>query len=228
MKYKLHLLLLFLLTVCTSLIYGQTLIIKTGINSSTLKSKPIPEEWGIKKEIKKSGIGPHVGMAIELPFKVEYFSFLAGLIYTHKGESRELFNKDTTDQKRSYSKVSLFYLEIPITGKYSFRLGKNINMYALSGLYFGYGVIGKIKYEFDLTGEYYSGENKAWGRSGLDVFKRTDAGAIFGAGLKMGSFGIEYNYNMGLADVIVSTTNGEGATFQVSKLSLTYQIWEFK
>ena len=222
MKLKIQLLLLIAITAFNYQLCGQTISAKAGINSSSLKAEPIPEDWGL--EIKKPVIGPHAGVFLEIPVK-ENFSLQAGLIFSHKGESQELIIRDTTIQKRLYHKSSLYYLELPVTGKYSVRLNKNNSIYALAGLYFGYGIIGNIEYSYDLYGKEYAGHYDAWEKHGSDVFKRTDAGATAGIGFQMGSIGLEYNYYMGLKDV---SNNGSKATFQVMKLSLTYRIGELK
>lgn len=224
MKLKIYLLLLIVITAYNYQLCGQTISAKADLNSSSLKGEPIPEVWGLEKEIKKSGIGPHAGIFLEIPVK-ENFSLQAGLIVSHKGESIELIFKDTTIQKRLYNKSSLYYLELPVTGKYSVRLYKNTTIYALAGLYFGYGIIGRTEYSYDLYGKDYAGYYDTWERHGSNIFKRTDAGAIAGIGFQMGSIGLEYNYYMGLKDVY---NNDSGSTFQVMKLSLTYRIGKLK
>lgn len=222
MKLKIYLLLLIAITAFNYQLYGQIISVKAGITSSSIKFKPIPEDWG--REIKKPGIGPHAGVFLEIPVKENFF-LQAGLIFSHKGESYELILRDTTIQKRLYQKSSLYYLELPITGKYSVRLYKNTSIYALAGLYFGYGMIGNVEYSYDLHGKDYSGEYDAWKRRDSGPIKRTDAGAIAGLGFQMGSIGLEYNYYLGLKDV---SNNDSKGTFQVMNLGLTFRIGELK
>ncbi len=224
MKFKIYLLSLIALTAFNYQLCGQTISAIAGINSSLLKFEPLPDDWRIEQEIIKPGIGPHAGVFLEIPVK-ENFSLQAGLIVSHRGESYELILRDTTIQKRLYHKSSLYYLELPVTGKYSVRLYENISIYALAGLYFGYGMIGNIEYSYDLNGNDYAGHYDAWERHGSDYIKRTDAGAIAGIGFQMGSIGLEYNYYMGLKNV---SNNDSRATFQVMKLSLIYRIGELK
>ncbi len=51
MKLKIYLLLLIVITAYNYQLCGQTISAKAGLNSSSLKGEPIPEVWGLEKEI---------------------------------------------------------------------------------------------------------------------------------------------------------------------------------
>jgi hypothetical protein len=165
-------------TICTQL-YAQTKFgIKGGVNASTIAvslSEYSPEYY-VQNETKyKYNTGFNGGVFVEFPL-TKMFSFQPELALSVKGmrsETSILQNRPaesgfSTQELRAKSKISLYYIELPLYIKYSLELNKSRKFIAGTGLHLAYGISGDMNSEFVLleSSKHWTGKK--------DIFKEDD------------------------------------------------------
>lgn len=202
----------FALTMATQS-FAQNFRVKAGLNLSSMLIKDDNKTYSDDFKMKP---GFHIGATAEFPV-TEMFSFETGLLLSSKGFklSREGYE----------GKVSLTYLDIPLTGK-TFIDIRGIKAYGIFGPYIGIGLSGKEKFDNTYEGETETDENKIkWGSDEEESdFKRLDYGVIIGAGVELNVIQIGLSYNLGLANISPSTEDGYKISNRVLALSVAYKF----
>jgi len=182
---------LVILMAFTSHIYAQNLILKGGLNLSTMTVKDDEENYS--KEF-NSKLGYHLGAALELPF-ADAFAMEIGLLVNTAGYGQEI----TFFGETIKSKLNTLYLTIPILAKPKYSLNETTNIFILAGPSVGFGISGKSVVK---VGDERETEDVEWG--GDEGLKRLDFGLNIGAGVELGSLEVGIGYVLGLANIIPS------------------------
>jgi len=205
-----------LLIAMSSISFGQSFRVKAGLNLSDVLIKNEQVDLSDKAKIKP---GFHVGASYELPLN-DMFSVETGLLLATKGFK---FSEKSTDYEYKETQ-SFLYVDIPVTAKASFDVGKN-KIYGALGPYFGIGISGKARYEETSGGSTDTNtEVVNWGSGEDDDLKRMDFGLAFGAGYELGSIQFALFYNLGLANIIPNPENGMRVKHRVTGISLGYRF----
>ena len=163
---------------------AQTSGMRGGLNLSTFRTFADGENQNEYYMIKPGFL---VGWMMDIKI-VDGFSLQTGIDISQKGYKLEVDD----DWKAS---GSLLYAIIPVTGNYTHDFG-GVKLYGQTGPYFGVGLIGWYKSEFE--GEEDS-DNFAFGKDG--DFKLLDVGLKFGAGLVANNVDIGVYYDLGLSNI---------------------------
>jgi hypothetical protein len=180
---------------------AQTFGIKGGVNFANLSMSS-----GGMSVSPKSITGFHIGPVAEFQLKESLF-FNTGLLYSLKGAKIE------GDEFSPNEQIKINYLEIPLNLAYKFPLKEKSDFFIQAGPYLAYGLSG--------TDEY--------GEESIDLFseeggaKRFDYGLGFGGGVQFGSIVASVNYQLGLANLIESTST-EFETPDVKVKNKVFQI----
>jgi hypothetical protein len=179
---KLFLLVIFAL--CIQAVNAQTFGIKGGVNFANLSVSS-----GGMTVSPKSITGFHIGPVADFHLK-DMLYFNTGLLYSLKGAKVE------GDEFSPNEQIKINYLEIPLNLAYKFPLKEKSDFFIQAGPYVGYGLSG--------TDEY--------GEESIDLFsdegggKRFDYGLGFGGGVDFGKLVVSIDYQLGLANLIESTS----------------------
>lgn len=224
MTKQLNLLIILYTIASLSAAEAQTFTAKGGLNFSTMVQVNGGEAWN---KGRKPKLGFNLGVVAEFPVK-ERFSIETGLLISKKGLIVD-YKEDVDngyDETGVYQKLSLLYLDIPLTGKFSFELF-NTSMHALCGPYFGIGLSGKYKFEYNLDEFVALDEGSVkWGKGSYDQVKATDFGWIFGIGANRGKMGMELNYYPGFKYISANRNLGSSLLNSTWLLSFTYKLNE--
>jgi hypothetical protein len=156
------------------------------------------------------------------------FSFETGLILSNKGFQRvQVFKSWTMPSDIVEGNYNLVYLDIPVTARISFDLGKAI-IYGKFGPYLGIGLRGK---EETIINYYGMGDLETkesdieWGNDEAeDDFKRLDPGLTAGAGLEIHSIHLSIDYGLGLGNILPSFSSTTSYYNRVLGISLGYKL----
>ena len=197
--------------------FAQTFGVKGGLNLSTAVIKDNDDTYDDDLKMKP---GFNLGATVEFPIN-ETFSVATGLLLSNKGTKEEYSESDYHFKEV----LSLYYFDIPITGKATYDLG-GTKIYGIFGPCIGVGLSGKWKTEETFNGETDTQtETLQWGSdSENDHLKRLDFGLLFGGGVEISSFQIELSYNLGLANISSYTGDGFKINSRVLALSLGYKF----
>lgn len=200
---------------------AQNLGVKAGLNFSNMLAKDDSETYS---DDYKARTGFHIGAVAEIPV-TDMFSFEPGLLLSTRGYR---FEESETDDGETYEyslKANTMYLDIPLSAKAHFDLGK-IKAYGLFGPYVGLGLSGKYKEETSFGGETESEDTDIeWGSDKeKDNLKRLDFGLNVGAGVQVNSFQAGLVYGLGLANLSPSTDGGSQQKNRVFSITLGYYL----
>ena len=166
----------------------------------------------------KSGF--HVGAFINIPIN-DYLSVEPGILINMKGSRGE----ETLLGREISGKLNLFYSDVPVLIKGSYKLKNKAIVYGVLGPYAGIGFFGKattiIKYEGEEESET---REVKWGNTEDDDMKRLDYGLTIGGGIDLKSFLLEVSYDFGLANISAETENGLSIKNSVLKISFGYRF----
>ena len=129
----------------------------------------------------------------------------------------------------SEAKVSLFYLDIPLTAIYKYELS-DFSIYGKGGFNIGMGLSGKYESEYTETydGETYSdsdSESIDWGSGADDHIKRLGLGFIIGAGVEFNeNIQVGLSYNIGLNNI--AAQSGDEYKNKVFAITISYFLTE--
>ncbi|MEN8123870.1 MAG: porin family protein [Bacteroidota bacterium] len=200
-----------ILMVFSSLTYSQTFGIRGGLNISNMVIE------GENLDLKDL-YGFHIGGTFDYPFS-EFLSLETGLFLDTKGFTLE---ESIYDNSKVRMSAVLFYLDLPVTIKGTYDLNSNgFKIYGLAGPYIGYGLTGKLVYEY---GDEEEVEDVVWGDGEDAMFKRFDYGLTFGGGVEIKSIEIGVSYDLGLANVASNTDDEVSGKHRVLKFSLGYRF----
>lgn len=196
---------------------AQSIGIRGGLNISSMQM----ESDGENPDGLKSRLGFNIGVIGEIPI-ANKFSFETGLVLSQKG--MRLKSSEVLEQEMN---ISMLYLDVPLTGKATFKLG-GINCYGLLGPYVGYGLSGDYDYYIE---DVFDIEGKTFESSGQWDFdlKRFEFGGIAGAGIILNKVQLGVQYNLGLTNLIddSSTTYGNSSLTYKNRtlqINLTYKL----
>lgn len=203
---------------------AQSFRIKAGLNVSTAhlgEQRP-----GFKPEEIESKYGFHAGATAEWPI-TGMFSFETGVLISTKGYKSTRITRFWTspDGAKIEEKYNPVYIEIPLTAKATFDLGKT-KLYGALGPYFAAGASGHVEnifttYQFITEAEV----NLKWGNNQkTDHFKRLDFGLTMGAGLEIHPMQIGFTYGLGLANIIPFSSDRSNTNNRVFGISAGYKF----
>lgn len=135
--------------------------VKGGVNASTtsVSLSEYASEYYLQNSTEyKYNAGFNVGMLVEFPL-TKTLSFQPELALSVKGmrnESYVIQNRPSTTgieewELHARSKISSYYIELPLYLKFGFDLNRSDRFIAGAGPYFAYGASGKMKAEFVLS-----------------------------------------------------------------------------
>ena len=207
---------------CNVFSYGQTFILKGGLNLSNVLEKDNDKTYS-DDYIMNPGF--HFGV-IAVFSETTFLSIGAGLMISTKGfriDEEETFLGITY-----YSKfmANCYYVDIhPISAKVIFDIG-SAKIYGSLGPYIGLGLYGKTKSEVTYSGKTETDEHEVnWGFDAKSSdLKRLDFGLIAGVGTEIDLFMIGISYGYGLANISPDTENGYKFSNRVLSISLGYKF----
>jgi hypothetical protein len=188
--------------------FGQKIGAKAGFNFSNMVEK---DDFNTNNNLIKPGF--HLGVIATIPI-MDMISIEPGIQISLKGARQELGGVKY--------KENLTYLEFPILGKFSYKLG-DLTFIGLFGPAIGIGLSGKYTIKDDGDKDTESVE---WGTGDNDDLRRPDLGLMIGAGIEMESFQFTLSYNLGLANIAASTDGGYKVKNRVIGLSAAYFFTE--
>ncbi|NCD12736.1 MAG: PorT family protein [Epsilonproteobacteria bacterium] len=175
---------------------GQSWGIMAGSNFSNLLVKidnQIPNDYYNFKP------GIHVGIDANIPVS-RFISLEPSLILSEKGND---FHYQETNYTLN-SRLSLYYLDIPIYANLFYDIGHKRKIYVLIGPYLEIGLKGKIKREEIESGETHTEIiDLDWGYNKYQDYvniNRLGVGLSFGAGFEKKSFFIGISYDLGISN----------------------------
>ncbi len=169
-------------------------------------------------------IGFHAGFSVEYPIN-ETFAFETGVLYSTTGvkfNTRFDFIGEIIETQNRFTTGSL---EVPLTGKAYLAVGE-LKIYGALGPYIGIGLNGKSKIKSVSMGvKETREENISWGSDeNEDELKRMNFGAHFGVGVDMDGLQVGLFYALGLANISVSSGNGETIRNRALGFSIGYKF----
>ncbi len=197
---------------------AQTFGVKAGLNLANMLSKDDDDTYS---DDFKMNPGFHLGLAADFPI-TDFLSFEPGLLFMTKGMR---FNQDILGFSVK-GKLNLYYIDIPLNMKATFKAGDNLKVFATAGPYIGLGLSGKAKSTTVYQGEKetHSEDIKWGGDEDEDDFKRLDFGLTFGAGVEIKAISIGLSYDLGLANISSYKNDGTKISNRVLKLSVGYRF----
>jgi hypothetical protein len=180
---------------------GGSLISHFGIRAGMDISKLTGHYGGVSVNT-DSKIGFHAGVVDQINFSENVPLFVeTGLMFEQKGF--KVKEQDVTENS--------FYLQIPAVLGYSIPASDLVKVQPFAGLYYGYGLGGKVK---ESTGDKVN----TFGDDGL---KRSDFGFRVGVGVAISS----YYVGAGYENSLIKVNNGDGTgKNQVFTISLGYNF----
>lgn len=180
---------------------------------------------------------PGFKLGVSTEFKcTKSIAFETGILFSTKGTTISELSSINDDEFDFINTVSLLYLEIPLTAKAYFNIGK-AKMFGVFGPYIGLGISGKTKLESIINGSTEKTEigNINWDSStennlkpltagyGIELkaiqnLKPLDYGLTAGAGIEIKSIQIGLSYNLGIANI---STNPEEERIHVQDFGLS-------
>ena len=193
---------------------------KAGLNLSNVLYK---DDDGTYSDNFKMNTGFHVGGVAEFPFGRVLSLETAVLLSTKGFNSSEEY--ESMGEPYTFSlKLCMFYLDVPVTLKAGFDIGK-LRIYGAAGPYLGVGLSGKMKSVYETSQEREENEEDIeWGNADDDTFKRLEYGVTMGGGVEIRSFQIGVFYNLGLANISNYTEGGYMFANRVLAITAAYKF----
>jgi len=181
--------------------------VKAGLNVSSFSGIETRNETdGNSSYSSEQGnkAGFHLGVNMQYMFTPQV-GIESGLFYSTLGTKLTSSEKEERYTYKSEDKINTSYIQLPIAVLYKFNVGQDLYLYPSLGLYAGYGLNSKVKYEGKET---YNGETEKWTEE-YSLFKesdewdeipanRFDMGLAAGLTLQYSKFTIGLGYEQGL------------------------------
>lgn len=168
----------------------------------------------------KSKFSWQAGLMADIPLGESGFRFIPELKFVNKGFKAE---EDILGVGTATGSVNLSYIELPVNFGYALDLG-GAQLVLGAGPYAALGIIGKAKYEVNLSGTSQSTEEDIKFGSNQDELKPLDFGANLMAGLLLeNGLMVKANYSLGLANA----SNIPNSTFKNTYMGLSL-VYFFK
>lgn len=209
--------LLLTMVICPS-IYAQNLSVRGGFNLASIHGRDLStqqhEKW-------KPGI--HIGLNLEVPV-YKNLSFLTGLNLSGKGsistsETNEIIDNFRYRVKYEH-KLSMIYLEVPISMRYRIPINENSSIYTDAGCYLGFAIAGKEQFRLESTDQ----NEFETGAVNWKLYKRLDFGLTCGIGFEIYKLQIGCLMDYGLMRII----DLYHVQNQNLRISIAYQIYSAK
>jgi len=193
---------------------AQTFGIKGGLSLATMLEKD--NDTTVSNDYKmKPGI--HFGITANIPLN-SYLSVESGLIVTNKG-----FQIEVVSNGNGYlGRISLYYIEVPITLRASHKLNDEKIIFVATGPYISAGLIGKVKVITENNGKKATVEDEVdFGTDEYeDEVRLLDWGMSFGGGMEINSIILGVSYDYGIANISPYQENGTTSKNRVLKFSI--------
>lgn len=153
------------------------------------------DEYDIYSNDYRMNPGFHIGGTVDIPIS-DILSFESGLLLTTKGYKYEKEEMGFSTK----AKMNLYYLDIPLNFKASYKISEGLKLFGAVGPYVGIGSSGKMK----ATNVYQGGEETEeedvkWGSDEEnDDLKRLDMGLTFGGGVEFNAIMLGISYDRSL------------------------------
>ncbi len=172
--------------------------VKAGFNASTIYGAKDNSDDDAKVNFRP---GFHVGVMAQY-MMTQKFGLESGLYYTTLGVNTSSEGSEDGYSYKYESKVNPSYLQLPISALYKIRVGENLSLNPSLGMYFGYGIGGKIKDTYKFNGESESSDENYFGKvDGEEWSNRFDMGATVGLNLQFEKFIIGLGYDYGFLKI---------------------------
>jgi len=158
----------------------------------------------------------HVGVVADIPL-VESFYIQSGLFLQNKGYKVEVDYEDSEYYNKETMIAKPMYLEIPVLASYRYNFNDATQLQINFGPYFGYGIGGKFKSEYEDEGYQESEEEDCFQDGEL---KRFNCGLQVGAGITFAShiyLGIAYQFGL-------SNISDDGGDLKVKDKNLMVSV----
>lgn len=222
MKILTRVFLAILLSISYLSVNAQTAQLKAGLNLSNMI---ISDENTTYSDDFSSLTGFHVGFSISEPIGKEPGMFFeTGLLITTRGYEEEP-DINSSDINLT-EKVSLVYLDIPLTIKGTSTSENGTGVYGYFGPYIGLAIAAKTSLTGEARGESVDEEEDLdlGDDPDQDSFKRLDGGLTFGAGLEFKTFTIGLSYDFGILNISPYQENGSRISNSVLKFSVGLKL----
>jgi hypothetical protein len=181
--------------------------VKAGFNASNITNLPsMQEEMEAGDYSNNYKPGFQIGVAAQYLLTPQ-FGIETGLYYSQIGAKQKLEFEEGGYYVNTSITYNPSYLQLPIVALYKFEIGTDLYLYPSAGIYLGYGLGGKVKFdaETNFPGAEISeddlnffgkepGEDEEWSN-------RFDYGATFGLNLQYSNYTIGLGYDLGLGKI---------------------------
>ncbi|WP_375579642.1 porin family protein [Marivirga tractuosa] len=175
--------------------YGQDIYLLGGINFSKLGQQKVNDSQ-VNRAYRP---GFHIGPAIDIKLN-DHFDLAPALMFSLKRENSEstiympsFDNTNTSNRYEFKSSVNEYYLDLPITLKFHFKLREQ-KLYALAGPY-----VNLLLFDNSTTELFVGGEPREMGNQFEGKFSnRIDYGIQMGLGVQLSSYVIQTTYDYGI------------------------------
>ena len=206
--------------------YTQSINIQAGVSMATIDySHPSL----LYNEEYTYNLGFNVGVLVSFPIST-IFEIQTGLKFDTKGWERTNNGIDTVTGGPNSNAIltmnaSLYYIEIPVLLKENYYLKSGAKISAALGPYVGMAIKGKFIFKGeDLSNNItQTRENDVkWGDTEDFDLNRLDYGLIFNLGIEIRSIYFGLGYELGLADILPTSTTGVIAKNRVFTASIGF------
>jgi len=201
---------------------------KAGLSSSKVNMGDFTPSYfnsdlDLKKELSKA-TGFHAGPIIHLS-PIDALGIETGLIFSMRGYEQPVTKTSAIDNTLSYVetfKSTMYYIDIPLTLAYKYKIVGPLKVFAEAGPYLAFGIYGQNSYKSTEPGVGDAKEAMKWGAKAdehmeemqadiengvahpIDAmlgYKRLDYGITLGGGLEVLFFKAGVGYEIGLANI---------------------------
>jgi hypothetical protein len=211
--------------------------VRAGLNAANISG--ITEDFGLEET--DGSLNSPLKMGLNAGIVAQYmiseqFGLESGLAFSQLGAKRILKEEELGYYIKETLTLSPYYLQLPVTALYKFNLGEDLYLYPSAGLYFGYGLGGKVKAhpetnipvellgnEFEDYFEDYEEDFFPKGHS--ENINRFDFGLTAGVTLQYSKFTIGLGYDFGLTKINKFSDGETGMRNSNLKVTLGYFIF---
>lgn len=166
--------------------------------------------------------GYHFGFTVEKMIG-KNLAIQSGLLINTKG----LGFLDKQNNYNINARYYLFYLDLPISGKFIHQISKNSMIFGTLGVFIGYGLSSSviIRVKRDPSFKHKEYLTVKWGfNKEADDIKPIDYGLNSGIGFQFKNVLIGIIYDLGLANNALDRSNKRVTNTRVLKLTLAYRL----
>lgn len=207
----------------SSIAYGQDIFLMGGVNFSKLGQQK-DNASSINREYRP---GFHIGPAVAVKLN-DHFDLIPSLLFSLKREYSEStiyiprFDNTNTSYRYDFkSSINAYYLDLPITLKFNFKLGEQ-KLYALAGPYVNLLLFDDTTTELFVDSEAREFENQFEAK----FSNRIDYGIQVGLGAQLKSYLIQATYDYGFYRTMKyeDTQFKESVRNAVARITLGYKF----